>query len=51
MNWVCLAANRKVWKAPLNTVSLFSSMCVANGASVTGIFEKKLSETLEVAVK
>ena len=49
--WVCLAPDRKVWKAPLNMVVSLqvvqeAGKCVANGATVTGIFEKKFSVTL-----
>ena len=45
VDWVCLAPDRKVWKASQKMMSLQvvqeAGKCVANGATVTGIFGGK----------
>jgi hypothetical protein len=57
MDWVCLALERKVCGTPQNMVVslqvvLRSGKCVANGATIAGVFEKdNVSVTLKVAVK
>jgi hypothetical protein len=55
VDWVCLVLDRKVWKAPLNMIMCLhvveAAMYVANGATVTGIFEEKFSVTLNFAAK
>jgi hypothetical protein len=46
VGWVCLVPDRKVLKAPLNILMSLqiiehAGKCVAYGATVTGIFEKR----------
>jgi hypothetical protein len=46
VDWVCLAADRKLWKAPLNMVMCLQIVeeavkCMASGARITNIFDKK----------
>jgi hypothetical protein len=46
LDWVCLAPDRKLRKAPLNMVMAFQVVeaavkCMARGARITNIFDKK----------
>jgi hypothetical protein len=46
VDWVCLAPDRKVWKAPLNIVMALQVVegavkFMASGARITNIFDKK----------
>jgi hypothetical protein len=46
VDWVSLAPDRKVWKAPLNMVMALKFVeaaveCMPSGASITSIFNKK----------
>jgi hypothetical protein len=46
VDWVCLAPDRKVWKAPLNMVMALQVVeaavrLMASGARITSIFVKK----------
>jgi len=49
VDWVPLAPDRNVWKPPLNKVISFhvvleAGKYVANGATITGIFKKKICD-------
>ena len=56
MHWASLALDGKDWKVPLYMVMSLkvayeAGNYVANGATITGVFEKKISVTLKFAVK
>lgn len=46
MDWVCLACDMKVWKAPQNRVMFLQFVYEAgkgmgNGVTITGVFDEK----------